>query len=85
MHHIWKLWSFDDCLPSFCVLWPVAILFGYHGKISKEEIREAPAGKEDPFTHQEEMKNLLLASGKRRLWCTLAGKENPIEFVSCLY
>ena len=34
MSHIWQLWSSDDCLPTFCVLWPAAILFGCHGNIT---------------------------------------------------
>ena len=34
--------------PVYFVLWPVAILFGCHGKTFKQEICEAPAGKEDP-------------------------------------
>ena len=33
LSHIWQLWLFDDYLPSFYVLWPVAILFGCHGNI----------------------------------------------------
>ena len=33
MNCIWQLWSIDDCLLSLCVLWPVAILFGFHGNI----------------------------------------------------
>ena len=38
--HIWQLWSLDDCLPSLCVKWSVAILFGCHGDIKflKKEI-----------------------------------------------
>ena len=34
VNHIWRLWSLDDCLPSLCVWWPVAILFGCHGNIN---------------------------------------------------
>ena len=29
--------SFDDCLPSMCVSWPVAILFGCHGNSKFEK------------------------------------------------
>ena len=33
VNHIWQFWSFDDCLPSLYILWPVTILFGCHGNI----------------------------------------------------
>ena len=59
----------------------VAILFGSHGKTLKEEICEAPAGKEGPVKHQMGKKTLWSASRERRPCEAPAGSE---ELVACL-
>ena len=40
MNHIWQLWSSDDCLPSLCVLWQVAILFDCQGNINPKKVNK---------------------------------------------
>ena len=77
-HFVWLLQELKgDLLPSLCVLWPVAILFGCHGKSFKVGNLWSTSRERRPCEGPA-VKSLWGTSRKKRPLWTTAGKEDPV-------